>query len=200
MSSRPACKPTSIPLSDEAFYDFVAAYKSRVFRLCCRILDDAAEAEDATQETFLRAYLHRHLFDPSRSLSTWLQTIAAHYCIDRLRRRHFHWTCLDGVDWATHPGLCEPSSGPEEALIQKEQDLEMRLQLDRLPRRDREAIVLHYWGRLSCAEVAQAMGSSVPAVKSLLHRGRSRLCRLLRRPYSFAWEGSRLNAASLTVA
>ena len=72
---------------DEAFTKLVETYQTPVFNLCYRMLGEPELAEDAAQETFLRAYQHLHRYDQKRPFPTWLLSIAAHYCIDRLRRR-----------------------------------------------------------------------------------------------------------------
>ena len=73
--------------SDEAFTYIVETYQTPVYNLCYRMLGHPQAAEDAAQETFLRAYQHLHRYDMKRSFATWLLSIAAHYCIDRLRKR-----------------------------------------------------------------------------------------------------------------
>ena len=81
--------------SDEAFTRLVEQYQTHVYNLCYRMLGEAEAAEDASQETFLRAYQHLHRYDRKRPFGTWLLSIAAHYCIDRLRRRKFSMTSVD---------------------------------------------------------------------------------------------------------
>ena len=73
--------------SDEAFTQLVETYQTPVFNLCYRMLGGSEAAEDAAQETFLRAFQHLHRYDLKRPFATWLLSIAAHYCIDRLRRK-----------------------------------------------------------------------------------------------------------------
>ena len=73
--------------SDEAFTQLVETYQTPVFNLCYRMLGSSDAAEDAAQETFLRAFQHLHRYDLKRPFATWLLSIAAHYCIDRLRRK-----------------------------------------------------------------------------------------------------------------
>ena len=84
--------------SDEAFTKLVEAYQTHVYNLCYRMLGDAESAEDAAQETFLRAYQHLHRYDSKRPFATWLLSIAAHYCIDRLRRRKFSMVSMDAEE------------------------------------------------------------------------------------------------------
>lgn len=69
--------------SDEAFTYIVETYQTPVYNLCYRMLGHVEAAEDAAQETFLRAYQHLHRYDIKRSFATWLLSITAHYCIDR---------------------------------------------------------------------------------------------------------------------
>ena len=83
---------------DVAFCRLVQAYQVPVYNLAYRMLGNAAEAEDAAQETFLRAYQHLHRYDQKRPFATWLLSIAAHYCIDRLRRRKFAMFSMDAED------------------------------------------------------------------------------------------------------
>ncbi len=84
--------------SEEAFTQLVEAYQVHVYNLCYRMLGEAQSAEDAAQETFLRAFQHLHRYDHGRPFATWILSIAAHYCIDRLRRRRFSFTSIDEDD------------------------------------------------------------------------------------------------------
>ena len=162
-----------------AFVELVDRYQTPVFNLCYRLLGEPAEAEDAAQETFLRAYHHFQAYDPRRSFKTWLLSIAGHYCIDRLRRRHWRWLSLDEDALPAHPALREPALGPEEAAARHEQADAVQELLDELAPRDRRLVVLYYWHNLPLAEIARLTGDSVPAVKSRLHRARGQMAQLL---------------------
>ena len=165
--------------SDVAFSAWVETYQTPIFNFCYRLLGAAAEAEDAAQETFLRAYAHRGCYDSARPAKTWLMSIAAHYCIDRLRRRRLLWLSLDDDQVAQHPALQQPGLGPEALILQSERRCELACQMARLAPLDRQVLSLHYWGPLSYAATATAMGLTVSAVKSRLHRARTRLAALL---------------------
>jgi len=78
-----------------AFSRLVEAYQRPVYNLCYRMLGNAPEAEDAAQETFVRMYTKLHTYQPDRKLSSWVLSIASHYCIDRLRLRRGQWLSLD---------------------------------------------------------------------------------------------------------
>jgi RNA polymerase sigma-70 factor (ECF subfamily) len=155
---------------DEAFARLVEAYQVPVFNLCFRILGEAAEAEDASQETFLRAYRNLASYDPQRKLSSWLLSIASHHCIDRLRRRRLVSLPLEDLGPAEDPA--DPSPGPEASLADAERRRDVRRLLDHLAPQDRAAIVLRYWYDLPVEEIGETLGLSVSAVKSRLHRAR----------------------------
>ena len=80
---------------DEAFTNLVETYQKPVYNLCYRMLGEAEAAEDAAQETFLKVYQNLARYDRTRSFATWLLSIAAHHCIDRLRRRRFPSVSID---------------------------------------------------------------------------------------------------------
>ena len=81
----------------QAFAQLVAQYQRQVYNLCYRMLGSASDAEEAAQETFLRAFSRLKTFDEKRKFSTWLLSIGSHYCIDCLRRRRFTWLDIDDV-------------------------------------------------------------------------------------------------------
>jgi RNA polymerase sigma-70 factor (ECF subfamily) len=155
-----------------AFTAIVQSYQNPIYSLCHRMLGNAEQAEDATQETFLRAYTQLHRYDPERPFKTWLFSIASHYCIDRLRRRHVTWLDIDDEPLAGHPALRERRMGPEEAALQRERAHDVQTLLTILPPKDRAAVVMLYWYDLSYQEIAEATGATVSAVKSRLHRAR----------------------------
>ena len=153
----------------QAFTSLVEAYQRPVYNLCYRMLGNAEDAEDAAQETFLRAYKSMRRYDSSRSFSTWLLSIAAHYCIDQLRRRRFQVVSVEDLPV---PDLPDPSPGLENNLGRKEEQRKIRALLDTLEPIDRAAVVMYYWYDCSYEEIAQALTLTLSAVKSRLHRAR----------------------------
>jgi len=153
-----------------AFSHLVGAYQRPVYNLCYRMLSNAPEAEDAAQETFLRMYTKLHTYQPERKLSSWVLSIASHYCIDRLRRRRGQWLSLDEEPVAAT--LASPNRGPEDLALRAESRDEVQRLVDMLPAAYRVPLILRYWYDLSYAEIADVMGLTVQAVKSRLHRAR----------------------------
>jgi RNA polymerase sigma-70 factor (ECF subfamily) len=163
---------------ETAFAVLVETYQTPIYNLCYRMLGEAGEAEDAAQETFLRAYHQMARYDPARSFKTWLFAIANHHCIDRLRKRRLTWLSIDD-DLPPHPALNEPSAGPEEATVRREQTELLQKLLARLSPDDRAVVVMRYWYDLSYEEIAEATVTTVSAVKSRLHRARGSLGEML---------------------
>ncbi len=157
----------------EAFARLVDAYKVSIYNLAYRMLGNVSEAEEAAQETFLRAYRQLSTYQLDRRFSTWLLSIASHYCIDRLRRRRFNWVSLDELEPWQWPASHEPR--PEETVLRQEKRDEVRQMLDLLPEQYRAAVILRYWYDLSYQEIAEVTDTTVSAVKSRLHRARRML-------------------------
>lgn len=162
----------------EAFSHLVEAYQVPVYNLAYRMLGDAWEAEDAAQETFLRAYTRLHTYREDKPFGPWLLAIAAHHCIDRLRRRRIRW-----LSWEELGSQGSPPAGlgnPEEEAIRREEEAEVQALLATLTPENRALIVLRYWHGLSCREIASILGLSESAVKTRLHRARRFLARQLK--------------------
>jgi len=167
--------------NDEAFTQLVETYQTPVYNLCYRMLGEAEIAEDAAQETFLRAYQNILRYDPKRPFPTWLLSIAAHYCIDRLRKRKFSMFSIDD-DESTFELPDTEAPNPENEAIKKEERDQVHIILQSLDATDRAAIIMRYWYDFSEAEIAEALNLTVSAVKSRLHRARRALANLWQDP------------------
>ena len=163
----------------DAYAEIVYLYQDPVYNLCYRMLGEHEEAEDATQEAFLRAHRNLQRFDKDRSFKTWIMSIASNHCVDRLRKRRLKFVSLDDEPTAAALALRSSDPLPEQATLLGERrevihDLLQQLDYDyRLP------IVLRYWYDYSYAEIAEEMQTTESAVKSRLFRARRRLADLL---------------------
>jgi len=163
--------------NQEIFSVLVERYKDAVQNLAYRMLGNATEAEDITQETFVRAYTQLATYKPVHKFSTWLLSIASHLAIDQLRRRRFLALPLEDVpflEWIVDVGI-----SPEQSALQGEQQDEIQSYLERLPGKYRAVIILRYWYDFSYDEIATALKLTPPLVKARLHRARELLARYM---------------------
>jgi RNA polymerase sigma-70 factor (ECF subfamily) len=162
---------------DGAFAELVEKYQSPVYNLCFRMLGSEVEAEDASQETFWRAYQALNRYDPNRSFVTWLLSIAAHLCIDQQRKRKVPIIEMDEYE---EFDIADRSPQPEARLIRRQEEAIIASGLNQLGELDRAAVILRYWQGFSEEEIASTLSLTVSAVKSRLHRARIQLAGLLK--------------------
>ncbi len=157
-----------------AFAQLVEAYQNPVYNLAYRMLGNSVEADDAAQETFIRAYTRLYTYDPTRKFSSWLLAIASHYCIDVLRRRRINWASLE--DLPPMLDLAMPhTEQPEQQMIAAQNSDQVQRLIGILEPDYRVPLILHYWYDMSYQEIAETMGVTESAIKTRLHRARNKL-------------------------
>ena len=117
----------------------------------------------------MRAYKSMRRYDRSRPFSTWLLSIAAHYCIDQIRKRRMTVVSIEDLPV---PDLPDHALGLEATVGLKEQQRRVRALLETLDAIDRAAVIMYYWYDFSYAEISRSLSLSESAVKSRLHRAR----------------------------
>ena len=148
-----------------AFALIVERYRQSVFRICVRILGDSGEAEDAVQETFVRAWQSLQGYDPRYSIATWLRTIACRLCYDVLRRRTRRQQYeLD----ACRQGSGDGSGDPESLRMSRELESLFRKAASGLSPMQRTVFVLAEIEQLPFYEVHRITGWSAVQIKSNL--------------------------------
>ena len=171
-----------------AFEELVEKYKQPVISLVYRTLPDATEAEDLAQHVFLQVYKSAHRYEVSAKFTTWLFTIARNLCLNEIRRRSRHpadsldETASDDEDHPIRQAADARTFSPPDTLLQGELEEKIDAALAELPEKQRTAILLCRGEELSYEEIAEVLGCSVSATKSLIHRGRETLKELLK-PY-----------------
>ena len=181
-----------------AFAQLVDKYKQPVINLAFRTLRDATEAEDLAQNVFLQVFKSAHRYKSLAKFSTWLFTIARNLCLNEIRRRSRH--PAESID-APHPEQEDQPLHqfedrktflPQESLLHGELEHKIEQALAELPENQRTAILLCRQEELSYEEIAEVLGCSLSATKSLIHRGREALKQKLK-PYlrSGAWRQSK---------
>jgi RNA polymerase sigma-70 factor (ECF subfamily) len=154
-----------------AFDALFARYGQPIFGYIYRSVGDPALAEELTQEVFLKAFLHLRRTAAETTFKAWIYRIATTTCIDAHRaaaRRPV--TVRDEEVVALMADLSQ--SDPEQRLIRIEQRRAVRRTLDALPMHYRQSLILRQLQGLSYSEIGEALGISVEAVTSLIHRAR----------------------------
>lgn len=156
---------------DEAFRILVGRWEGPVFAFLSRMLGSAEDAQDLTQETFLRVCREAGRYRATGQFRSWLFRIAGNQARSRLRRRKIvQWIRFDPRRHDV-PDEDQADRGLERADTRGL----VRAALARLPDRQREAVVLRQYQEMSYREIADQLGTSVSAVESLLHRAMSAL-------------------------
>ena len=180
-----------------AFGELVDKYKQPVMNLVYRMLRDLTEAEDLAQNVFLQVHKSAARYQVSAKFSTWLFTIARNLCLNEIRRRSRHST--DPLDASYPEQEDQPlrqyedrkAASPPDTLLQTELEQKIEQALAELPESQRTAIVLCRRDELSYEDIAEVLGCSLSATKSLIHRGRETLKQKLKPYLRFgAWKDS----------
>jgi len=162
-----------------AFDEVYVRYSGMVYGLALRLSANPQEAEDLTQDVFLRIFRHLAGFRGGSSLKTWVYRVALNQCRSRFARFRPPTQGLfeEGVEEA--PQLRDPSRGPEEVALSSDAARLISEALARLPLVFREAVVLRDLEGLAYEEIADATGVRVGTVRSRIARGREQLRQLL---------------------
>ncbi|MEM7030277.1 MAG: sigma-70 family RNA polymerase sigma factor [Chloroflexota bacterium] len=156
-----------------ALASLLESYRSAIYKVCYQLLQNQEDAEDATQETFLRAYRKLHTYQDRYAFSTWLFRIARNYCLDQLKRARFSNVSWDDLPEAYYPR--DETQQPEKIIIAAETTLTLRTLVEALPENYNEVVTRRYWQKASCQEIAQSLGTTVSTVKGRLFRARKHM-------------------------
>ncbi len=165
---------------DEAAYrELVERYQRQVFSLARRMLGNAEDAEDLTQETFVRMFRALDRYDSSRPFPAWLFTIATRLCIDHLRRRRVRPISMVQHDPAADEDYTleieDKGLRPDELAAHAEEEDRVRDLIDALPHHYRIVVLLRHQQDLSYEEIAEALHLPLGTVKARIHRARALL-------------------------
>jgi RNA polymerase sigma-70 factor (ECF subfamily) len=158
----------------QALEALLARHQGRVYRFGRRMCGDEEDAADVLQETLLAAARGLPEFRGASSVSTWLFTIARSFCIKRRRTSKFAPATVESLDQDPARGgaVADPGRSPEELASGRQLQEALDAAIGALEPIYREVLVLRDVEGLPAAEVAEALGLSVEAVKSRLHRAR----------------------------
>ena len=167
-----------------AFERLMHKYRRSVYYLIFRVVRNPEDAEDLTQETFIKAFGSIARFDPKFAFSTWLFKIATNNSIDFIRRKKMQTLSIDAPSAqedspASLLQIVDTALTPNEQMLKKERKEYLQAAIEQLPPRYRQLIELRYYKEYSYEEVTQAMGLPLGTVKAQLHRARELLTELL---------------------
>lgn len=182
----------------DAFAVLVDKYKKPLINLLFRIVHDQTEAEDLAQATFVQVYKSLDKFNFSSRFSTWIFTIARNLALNELRRRARHPADSMELEIESEEGVIlhqyedKKSPIPCDHLVKEELMKKVEEALSKLPENQRTAIILFQQEDMSYEEIAEVLGCSISATKSLIHRARETLKAMLK-PYlqTGEWEENR---------
>jgi len=150
----------------DAFEEFFARYRNPIYRTAYGLTGDRQAAEEILQDTFARAYRHRHTFHSDVSPLPWLHRVSLNLCYSRLSRRRLDASPID--ETAEHT-VADDRPLPAERAEQSELRQIVREGIAALPEKHQSVVVLYYLHRLSLQETAQVLGIQLGTVKSRLH-------------------------------
>ena len=159
----------------EAFGELVLRYQTSVFNVCYRLLHERLEAEDMTQETFMRARDRLQTFDEQRVFGPWIRRVAANVCLNHLESQKQTAELDEERD-------ADESQRPETQVEVRERSEQIRRALASLPARYRVVIELRHYQELSYEEIAAELNIPLSDVKSHLFRARKMLAEQLHAP------------------
>ncbi len=154
-----------------AFQRLIDREAPRLLRFAHGMLGSLDEAEDAVQDTLIRLWENAATWTPEARIGTWLHRVCYNRSIDRLRRRRAF------VDDSALDELADDAELPDASIVQSEAALSLRDAIERLPARQRTAVLLFHFQDLSQREAASVMGISEAAFESMLARARRQLKR-----------------------
>ena len=178
-----------------AFTALVEKYKQPVMNLAWRTLRDETEAEDLAQNVFVQAWKSADRYQATAKFSTWLFTIARNLCFNEIRRRVRHpaesldQTRDDSEEQPLHQVVDKRIAAAPDEMLRGELEAKVDEALTALPENQRTALLLCRQEELSYEEIAEVLGCSLSATKSLIHRARETIKARLK-PYlhSGIWE------------
>ncbi len=164
---------------ERAYRELVERYRRQVYSIAMRMVRRPEDAEDLTQETFVRMFRALDRYDPSRPFAAWIFTIVSRLCIDHLRRKRLNPISLFQRGAGTQEEYTieveDPGLKPEEATIHAQEERQTRELIDSLPPHYRIVVILRHQQDLSYEEIAEALGLPLGTVKARIHRARALL-------------------------
>ena len=162
----------------EAFAALVDVYKGAIFNLAFRMTNSYQDADDLSQETFIRAYRNLRQFDPRKRFFTWIYTIGLNLIRNHLKKHAREMTRETAARSSSEAGI-DQGAQAERDMMQAQEIRRLEIGLQKLPADLREAVVLRFYQELSFEELATILDASLSAVKMRVYRGLDQLKQLI---------------------
>jgi RNA polymerase sigma-70 factor, ECF subfamily len=158
--------------NESAFRALFERYGRSMVGYCNHFVRDPARAEELAQDVFLNLHRHAARYQPTARFKTFLYRIASNHCLNELRRGEYaRRRDADPGEPATDPDtLASEGASPEQAVLASALGEAVRGLVARLPEKQRAAFVMARFEGLSYQDIAEVLDTSLPAVKSLIHR------------------------------
>jgi len=162
-----------------AFYEIVELYKKKVYFTAYRICGDHPEAEDISQEVFIKVFRFLHKFRLDAKLSTWIYQVTVNTAIDAVRKQKKKQVYMENTQMETMSQEAtvtgSPAAGPEKQAEQNSLRRWIRQALPDLSRKEQTVFALRYYNEMKLSEIAEIMNISVNTIKTMLLRAKKKL-------------------------
>jgi RNA polymerase sigma-70 factor (ECF subfamily) len=164
----------------KAHEKLVKKYRKSVYYMLLKMVNNADDAEDLTQEAFAKAFAALERYDTKYAFSTWLFRIATNNCIDHIRKRRVQTVSLD-TPYHSEEGddiqfdVRDSDLNPNEQMLRKQRKEYIKQAVEKLPKKFKVLVELRYFQEMSYEEVGEEMGMPIGTVKAQLFRAREML-------------------------
>lgn len=163
----------------ELFSVIIDRYQSKVFSTACKYTHDYEEAQDLTQEIFIRLYNNLQSYKSKASFSTWLYRIAVNRCIDWMRKKKLHTVSAiydsSGDEVDIYDTIADIGGSLEEVFIKQENSDYIKKVVEGLPEIYKTVIILYYFEDFSPQEISDIIGIPKRTIETRLYRGKNLL-------------------------
>ena len=156
----------------DAFSELITIYKKLIYNLCLRMLNDRADAQDASQEAFIKIYRGLNTYNGDSKFSTWALKISSNVCIDFIRKRKAQTLPIDDYEFSD-------KSSPEKSYLITETKKDVEKAVQNLPEKYMIMIVYYHFMNLSYQEISNILNEPMSIVKNRLYRARLMLKQFL---------------------
>lgn len=151
----------------DSFAELMARYKRLIYTVVYNLLKDRDEADDLSQEVFIRIYKSLGTYNPQYKFSTWSVRVATNLCLDFLRKRKVNSIPIEEIE-----NISRDDESPEDKYVRKERSIEVKRAIAGLPEQYRTPIILFHQKGATYKEIADILNQPMSIIKNRLYRAR----------------------------